>query len=140
MADHLIELEHLTVAVDFDGTIAEHAFPRIGSPVPGAFEWLAEFQRRGIKLILWTMRSDGQKNGNVLTDAIEFCRQNGIEFVSHNENLTQSEWTSSPKAYAHAYIDDTAIGCPLIHPHNARPYVDWSEIGPRVLALLEAGR
>jgi hypothetical protein len=120
------------IAVDFDGTIAEHEFPEIGKPVPEAFNWLAKFQHFGIKLILWTMRSDSDKSGPVLTQAVEFCRQHGIEFAHVNEN--PQGWTTSPKAYAHAYIDDAAIGCPLRqNPRlGGRPFVDWAKVGPMV--------
>ncbi len=120
------------IAIDFDGTIAEHEFPEIGKPVPGAFEWMKRFQDFGAKLILWTMRSDGQQSGPVLTQAVEFCRQHGIEFEHINEN--PQDWTTSPKAYAHIYVDDAACGCPLRgNPKlGSRPFVDWAIVGPLV--------
>lgn len=73
------------IAVDFDGTIVEHEFPDIGRESTGAFHWMKKWQEAGAKLILWTMRSDGltgtgKENGPVLTDAVEFCRRNGVEF------------------------------------------------------------
>ncbi len=122
----------LVIAVDFDGTIAQHVFPKIGEPVFGAFAWMRKFQDAGAKLILYTMRSDGQNAGNVLSEAVEFCRKNGIEFWGINSNPEQLEWTTSPKAYAHYYIDDAAIGCPLIYPKVGKPYVDWTIVGPIV--------
>jgi hypothetical protein len=126
------------IAVDFDGTIADHRYPDIGQEVPGAFRYLKEFQERGCKLVLWTMRSDCPENGPTLTDAVEFCRQHGIEFFGVNHNPEQGDWTSSPKAYAHLYIDDAAFGCPLReNPRmGGRPFVDWSIVGPAVLAKL----
>jgi len=51
------------ICIDFDGTIVEHRFPDVGSPVPGALEWMIEFQEAGAKLILFTMRSDGGRLG-----------------------------------------------------------------------------
>jgi len=126
------------IAVDFDGTIVDHQFPGIGDPVPGAFEWLARFQEAGADLILWTMRSDGQQEcGDVLTEAVVYCRVMGIEFACVNEN--PQPWTTSPKAYAHVYIDDAAAGCPLrANPRmGGRPYVDWDQIGPYVMRLIE---
>jgi hypothetical protein len=45
------------------------------------------------------------------------------------ENPTQKEWTSSPKCYAHIYIDDAALGCPLVKGENGeRDYVDWTAV------------
>ncbi len=134
----------MIIGIDFDGTIAEHEFPDIGAPVPGAFEWMKRWQEAGAKLILWTMRSDGRtgtgkENGPVLTDAVEFCRANGVEFWGVNENPTQKAWTCSPKQYAHVYVDDAAFGCPLrpSAKSGSRPMVDWSVVGPAVLALIE---
>ncbi len=133
------------IAIDFDGTIAEHEFPEIGAAAPGAFEWMKRWQEAGAKLILWTMRSDGRsgtgrENGPVLTDAVEFCRANGIEFYAVNGNPTQAEWTTSPKCYAHLYVDDAAVGCPLRNSRKAgnRPMVDWAAVGPAVLNQLIA--
>ena len=135
------------VAIDFDGTIVEHQFPDIGRAVPGAFEWMKKWQEAGAKLILWTMRSDGRtgegkENGPVLTDAVQFCRDNGVEFFAVNGNPTQSIWTNSPKCYAHIYVDDAAFGCPLRPAMKAgvRPCVVWEQVGPAVLAAITAAR
>jgi hypothetical protein len=130
------------VAVDFDGTIVDHQFPDVGAEVPGALRWLEAWQAAGASLILWTMRSDGRsgdgkENGPVLSDAVNFCRDRGLEFFSVNGNPTQT-WTKSPKAYAHVYVDDAAFGCPLReNPRcGGRPYVDWEKVGPAVLDLI----
>lgn len=127
------------IAVDFDGTLAEHEYPEIGDEVPGAIEWLKTFQQAGAKLILWTMRSDSPENGPTLTQAVEWCRERGIEFYGVNSNPDQSSWTTSPKAYAQAYIDDAAIGCPLRESprYGARVYVDWTVLGPMVIETLQ---
>ena len=125
------------IAVDFDGTIVEHRYPDIGRPVPGAIEALLEFQGLGARLILWTMRSDGQRDGDVLTLAVEWCRKRGLEFWGVNQNPEQS-WSRSPKAYAHRYIDDAAVGCPL-RPSltaGARDMVDWERVREDVLRWL----
>lgn len=126
------------IAVDFDGTIVEHKFPGIGAPVPGALEYLKQFKEDGAKLILWTMRSDGSEYGDVLQEAVDYCRENGLEFDHINEN--PQDWTTSNKAYAHVYIDDAAFGCPLIQPAGRRPYVNWEKVGLTVLAMINEGR
>jgi hypothetical protein len=127
-------MSRLILAIDFDGTIVEHKFPRIGDAAPGAFEWLKRFQELDALLILYTMRSDGRKDGSTpLADAVAFCRENGIEFWQVNENKEQADWTCSPKIYAHHYIDDAAIGCPLVpHPAGGGMVVDWAVVGPLV--------
>lgn len=127
----------MQIAVDFDGTIVDHRYPKIGQPVPDAFKWLKEFAAAGAKLFLWTMRSDGP-DGPMLTEAVEFCRKNGVEFSGVNAN--PQEWTTSPKCYAHIYIDDAAFGCPLMdNPRcGGRQMVDWSEVGPAVFSIIRA--
>ena len=128
----------MNIAIDFDGTIVLHEFPDIGREVPGAFEWMKKFQDAGCKLILWTMRSDGDNFGPVLTQAVEFCRERGVEFWGVNENPGQ-DWSDSPKAYAHVYIDDAAFGCPLVENPGGRPFVDWDSVGPAILCRIKNG-
>jgi hypothetical protein len=131
--------KNLIIAVDFDGTIVEHRYPEVGKPVPGAIRWMKEFRRAGAKLILWTMRSPDRVDGtDPLRDAVEYCRKQGVEFFGVNENPEQRDWTSSPKAYAHVYIDGAAFGCPLRESPRAgaRPYVDWDAVGPAVLRMI----
>lgn len=137
------------IAVDFDGTLVDHVFPEIGEPVDGAFYWLRKFREAGAFLILYTMRADerGAKSIDMfpgerrfLSEAVDFCRQQGIEFDALNRNPQQDEWTSSPKAYAHIYIDDAACGCPLSPAKNGgRPTVDWSIVGPMVMEFIAKG-
>lgn len=114
----------MIIAVDFDGTIVEHDYPRIGKPIPMAIETMIGLQQSGNKLILWTMRS-----GDELQAAVNYCKDNGIEFWGVNENPDQYKWTTSPKVYANYYIDDAALGCPLLgKKFEVRPYVDWREV------------
>lgn len=123
--------DNFYIAIDFDGTIAKHEFPNIGEVVPGAIKWIKRFKKLGAKIILWTMRSDGQDAGDVLNDAIRFCSKRGITFDAINYNLFET-WSSSHKQYAHVYIDDAAIGCPLVYGMHDKPYVDWDIVGPMV--------
>ena len=58
--------EHLIIAVDFDGTIVEDAYPQIGKPIIFAFETLKKLQEKGHRLILWTYRS-----GSKLDEAVQ---------------------------------------------------------------------
>jgi len=113
------------IAIDFDGTIVEHSFPYIGEPVDGAISWMKLFQKSGAELILWTMRS-----GETLDAAVEYCKENGIEFIYHNEH--PQEWTTSKKAYAHIYIDDAAFGCPVVMTKSGSCVVNWDIVGPVV--------
>jgi hypothetical protein len=112
-------------AVDFDGTCVEHMFPDVGPDVPGAVDVLRALVRAGHELIVWTMRS-----GQTLTDAEGWFMRHRIPLMGANENPFQHTWSQSPKAYAHTYIDDAALGCPLLPGiHGDRPMVDWVAVG-----------
>ena len=112
----------MIIAVDFDGTCVTHEFPRIGKDI-GAAPVLRDLVAAGHQLMLWTMRS-----GPELDAAVRWVHDNATPFAWVNANPTQTTWTTSPKAYAQIYIDDAALGCPLVTPLNARPYVDWGRV------------
>jgi hydroxymethylpyrimidine pyrophosphatase-like HAD family hydrolase len=118
--------------VDFDGTIVTHEYPEVGTPVNAALDVLHELQTAGHAIILLTMRGIDVKTGrNTLQESVEYLTGNGIKLYGVNENPHQHRWTTSKKVYGHWYIDDAAVGVPLIMPENQRPYVDW--IGVRQL-------
>ena len=48
----------MIIAVDFDGTIVEHKYPKIGKEIPFAIATLKHLQQDGHKLILWTVREN----------------------------------------------------------------------------------
>ena len=112
------------IAIDFDGTCVTHDYPRIGKDI-NAVNVLKKLVANGHKLILNTMRS-----GKELKEAINWFKENGIELYGVNKNPTQKRWTKSPKVYAHLYIDDAAIGCPLKMDLSLsdRPFVDWEAV------------
>lgn len=125
------------IAVDFDGTIVDHRFPEIGKVVPGALEWLQKWSRDpDVCLMLWTMRSDGRGDGDLLRAAADWCGERGVFF--QYRNVAPQAWTESPKLYANTYIDDAAAGVPLVERAGfARPSVDWFKVGPLVDAMIE---
>lgn len=119
----------MIIAVDFDGTCVDHQYPDIGADVPGAVDWLRRLEDAGARLILWTMRS-----GETLTAALRWFQDRGIGLWGVNRNPEQ-DWSTSPKCYAHRYVDDAAAGVPLrsLARVGARPAVDWEAIGPALL-------
>ena len=109
------------VAIDFDGTIVEHAYPNIGKPCPHAIRVMRRLREMCVEIVLFTMRS-----GDPLQEAVDYIESNGIDLYGVNVNPTQHTWTESPKAYAKIYIDDAALGCPLRPAfQTVRPMVDW---------------
>ena len=135
----------LVVAVDFDGTCVEHRYPAVGPEVPNAVAWLKFFAHNGVKIILYTMRSDERPFPNhvgsdhTLSDAIKWFEERGIPLFGINENPDQGQWTRSRKVYANVYIDDAAAGCPMIQIGTNPPYVDWGKVGPDVCRRLGLG-
>lgn len=112
----------MIIGIDFDGTLVEHKYPLIGNEVPNAVSVCHRLHSKGHKLILWTMRDD-----IALLEAVEWCNDRNITLWGINRNPEQS-WSKSPKAYCQLYIDDAALGCPLIAPLVGRPYVNWAGV------------
>lgn len=113
----------LYIAVDFDGTCVTHEYPYLGQDV-GAVPVLKELVEQGHNIILYTMRS-----GKLEKEAVEWFKQNGIPLYAVNSNPTQKKWTKSPKVHADVYIDDGALGVPLVRSMTtSRPYVDWVKV------------
>ncbi len=124
------------ICLDFDGTVVDHRYPEIGEPVPKALDYLRKLQLGGARIILWTMRADSE-DAPLLTHAASYLKENGIHLYGINRNPDQDEWTTSPKAYGNVYVDDSAIGCPLIHPRGfKRPCVNWKKVGPMLEKMM----
>ena len=99
--------QSLIIAVDFDGTIVEDAYPAVGKPKLFAFDTLKKLQNEGHRLILWTYRS-----GKKLEEAVKFCESNGISFYAVNASYEDEEIDSekSRKIHADIFIDDRNVG------------------------------
>ena len=97
----------LIIAVDFDGTIVEDAYPKIGKEMIFAFDTLRKLQASGHRLILWTYRS-----GKRLDEAVAFCKENNIEFYAVNKNFPEEVYDEkySRKIHADLFIDDRNVG------------------------------
>lgn len=98
----------MTIAVDFDGTIVEHRYPKIGEEIPFATETLKILAQERHKLILWTVRE-----GELLEEAIEWCRQRGVFFYSVNKDYPEEEKSHngfSRKLKVDLFIDDRNLG------------------------------
>ena len=98
----------MIIAVDFDGTIVEHLYPEIGREIPFATDTLKMLIKDGHRLILWSVRE-----GTLLDEAIEWCRQRGVEFYAVNKDYpeeTQNHDHYSRKLKVDLFIDDRNIG------------------------------
>jgi len=112
------------IAIDFDGTCVTHEFPRVGKEI-GAIPVLRRLVEKGHKLILHTVRGT-----DTIEPALRWFSDNQILLYGVNNNPAQRFWTNSKKIYANLYIDDAALGVPLIEDPSisARPFVDWEEV------------
>ncbi len=99
----------MTIAVDFDGTIVEHRYPEIGKERPFATATLRKLIDDGHKLILWSVRE-----GELLEEAIEWCRKRGVVFYAANRDFDEDEPDKNPhysrKLKVELFIDDRNVG------------------------------
>ena len=95
------------IAVDFDGTLCENAWPGIGPARAGVIDYVLGQQITGAKLILWTNRT-----GERLNEAVRWCAARGLAFDAVNENLPEiidAFGGDTRKVFAHEYLDDRAV-------------------------------
>lgn len=120
----------LTIYLDFDGTVVEHAYPEIGAPNPGGLEVIRKLQQAGHTIILNTYRSDIDLPS--LEAAIAYLEQEEHELRPLHDvtplKIHPPDWNwESFMETGIIYIDDTCSGTPLTRnltlPHGFM--VDW---------------
>ena len=96
-----------TIAIDFDGTIVEHDYPRIGREMLFAFATIKELHKKGHRLILFTYRT-----GELFDEAVEYCKKNGVEFYAVNKNFPEETYSEDipRKLNVDVFIDDRNVG------------------------------
>lgn len=110
----------MIIAVDFDGTIVEHAYPKIGKPISFAIETLKALQKDGHTLLMWSVR-----DGELLQEAINYVESKGVKFYAYNKNYPEEDVTRAPrKLNADIFIDD----------RNVMGLPDWATIYEAVKA------
>ena len=95
------------VAVDFDGTLCENAYPNIGAPKYHIINAIKEYKSYGWKIVLWTCRNEDD-----LTDALAWCKKQGLEFDAVNCNIPDVQEMfggDTRKVFANVYIDDRNV-------------------------------
>ena len=95
------------IAVDFDGTLCQNAWPEIGTPNQAVIDACKQCRTNGTKLILWTCRE-----GERLSESVEWCKERGLEFDAVNENLPELielYGNDCRKIGADWYLDDKNI-------------------------------
>ena len=93
----------MVFAIDFDGTLCENKYPKIGPPKVDMITKCIQLQSKGNKIILNTCRTDRD-----LEDAVEWCKYYGLHFDYINENTVEgiTKYSDCRKIGADYYIDD----------------------------------
>lgn len=99
----------MTIAIDFDGTIVTHEYPKIGSEIPFATETLRRLIADRHRLVLWTVRE-----GPLLNEALAWCHERGVDFYAVNRDYPEEEQQNNEhftrKLKVDLWIDDRNIG------------------------------
>lgn len=94
----------LIYSFDFDGTIVTNKFPKIGEPIQVTIDFIKKVKNEGNYIILNTMRE-----GEILEEAVLYCKGLGIDFDAVNDNLQHMKdfYNNNPrKIFANYYVDD----------------------------------
>ena len=96
-----------TIAIDFDGVLADYSKGYqgkdvFGTPIPGADNATKVLKENGWRIIIYTTRPD--------TEALRhWLKENNITYDYINENPDQPEESKGCKLIADIYLDDRAI-------------------------------
>lgn len=98
--------DNFVVAIDFDGTIVEDAWPGIGKIRQEVVDFIHELKAQGHIVIIWTCREQEYRD-----HAIQFLKDNNIPYDYFNEN--PQDWidafnNDSRKIGATFFLDDRA--------------------------------
>jgi len=110
----------MNIALDFDSTCVTHKNPGIGEDI-GAVPVLKQLVEKGHNIILYTART-----GYELEQSVQWFKERHIPLFSIQSN--PKHWNNKPGHYTNLYIDDLALGIPLIHLTGYQPYVDWGGV------------
>lgn len=102
----------MIIAVDFDGTIVENKFPKIGRELPLnplnpktlSTQTMRDLQTVGHQIIIWTCRYLDMD----LYAMMKWFEKRGFEPNAVNSNLCEG-FDPWPKVYANVYFDDRSF-------------------------------
>lgn len=104
----LADADRLTIAVDFDNTLAVTRYPAIIAPIGTVVDYIRDAkENHNAIIILWTCRE-----GKELEEAVAWCKENNvpIDYVNENVPARVKKWESDcRKVSADIYIDDKAM-------------------------------
>lgn len=104
----LADADRLTIAVDFDNTLAVTRYPAIIAPIGTVVDYIRDAkENHNAIIILWTCRE-----GKELEEAVAWCKENNIpiDYVNENVPARVEKWGNDcRKVSADIYIDDKAM-------------------------------
>lgn len=104
----LADADRLTIAVDFDNTLAVTRYPAIIAPIGTVVDYIRDAkENHNAIIILWTCRE-----GEELEEAVAWCKENNvpIDYVNENVPARVKKWENDcRKVSADIYIDDKAM-------------------------------
>jgi hypothetical protein len=112
------------LGLDFDGTMIDHSYPRIGEVNPHAVECVLRLIERGWDVVLFTARG-----GEHLEAALSWCEERFVVYaVNTNPHWPTPLGEAPGKPHFDMVVDDTAAGTPLL-PNGC---VDWLMLWPMI--------
>ena len=114
----------VVLAIDFDNTIVENAFPEVGALKLHAKEVLSALDKSGCKIIIHTCRTNPTINTNrklrkkYLNDMVRCLKDNCIPY--------DEIWTGKGKPLCHLFIDDCAL-----------PFISWFQVLADITGMIK---
>ena len=117
----------MKIYLDFDGTVVEHKYPKIGRAVPGWLQVVKKLLEAGHPVLLNTYRAD-MCNGSLLS-AVEYLSDVGISVNARVQKKHPPVWDwHLMRETGEIYIDDSAADMPLTTGEDGGKVVDWQRV------------
>lgn len=91
------------IGVDFDATISPYPTIENNDDITRCISLLKEAKKIGAYIVVYTCCDEGKYD-----DIIDFCKNNGIEIDSINQNPIPLPFGNGYKPYCNIYLDDRA--------------------------------
>jgi len=123
------------IILDFDGTVVEHEYPKIGTPNPGAVDVIKKLIDAGCEITINTYRVNISRASlkeafNYLNEALELSEDKQLK-ECYIEKVKPPIWSwHNFKREGKIFIDDIAEGIPL-RKGSTLPHVnmvDWVKL------------
>jgi len=96
----------IILALDFDGSIVDDAFPDIGALKSGAKKIINKLHDEGYYIIIWTCRYTDKEIHSML----RFLSDNKISYDAVNENYPNLDFKPWPKIFYDVLVCDRNLG------------------------------